>query len=174
MPASAHLQGCRSPRPLISPGLSQINGMDVQNREEAVAILSQEENTNISLLVARPESQVCVLAWQGSLAWGFSVTNWNRWGLCRGSQPLTAKWARIPSPGLCPIPKSVAVAAMGPQGLLRGGPGSHRDDLNLCAQLAKRWKDSDRDDFLDDFGSGNEEDLCARKLKVPPAQQVRT
>ncbi|XP_058514455.1 PDZ domain-containing protein 4 isoform X2 [Ochotona princeps] len=35
----------------------QINGVDVQNREEAVAILSQEENTNISLLVARPESQ---------------------------------------------------------------------------------------------------------------------
>lgn len=34
--------------------------MDVQNREEAVAILSQEENTNISLLVARPESQVRV------------------------------------------------------------------------------------------------------------------
>lgn len=72
----------------------QINGMDVQNREEAVAILSQEENTNISLLVARPESQ-----------------------------------------------------------------------------LAKRWKDSDRDDFLDDFGSENEGDLCARKLKSPPAQQ---
>ncbi|XP_011811313.1 PREDICTED: PDZ domain-containing protein 4 [Colobus angolensis palliatus] len=34
----------------------QINGVDVQNREEAVAILSQEENTNISLLVARPEN----------------------------------------------------------------------------------------------------------------------
>ncbi|XP_051034267.1 PDZ domain-containing protein 4 isoform X2 [Phodopus roborovskii] len=73
----------------------QINGMDVQNREEAVAILSQEENTNISLLVARPESQ-----------------------------------------------------------------------------LAKRWKDSDRDDFLDDFGSENEGDLRARKLKSPPAQQT--
>ncbi|OWJ99135.1 hypothetical protein Celaphus_00009658, partial [Cervus elaphus hippelaphus] len=73
----------------------QINGMDVQNREEAVAILSQEENTNISLLVARPESQ-----------------------------------------------------------------------------LAKRWKDSDRDDFLDDFGSENEGDLRARKLKSPPAQQL--
>ncbi|XP_051693434.1 PDZ domain-containing protein 4 isoform X2 [Oryctolagus cuniculus] len=72
----------------------QINGVDVQNREEAVAILSQEENTNISLLVARPESQ-----------------------------------------------------------------------------LAKRWKDSDRDDFLDDFGSENEGDLRARKLKSPPAQQ---
>lgn len=42
----------------MSLGLSQINGVDVQNREEAVAILSQEENTNISLLVARPESQV--------------------------------------------------------------------------------------------------------------------
>ncbi|CAO2621320.1 PDZ domain-containing protein 4 [Lemmus lemmus] len=73
----------------------QINGMDVQNREEAVAILSQEENTNISLLVARPESQ-----------------------------------------------------------------------------LAKRWKDSDRDDFLDDFGSENEVDLRARKLKSPPAQHT--
>uniref|UniRef100_A0A2K5D6U1 PDZ domain containing 4 n=1 Tax=Aotus nancymaae TaxID=37293 RepID=A0A2K5D6U1_AOTNA len=72
----------------------QINGVDVQNREEAVAILSQEENTNISLLVARPESQ-----------------------------------------------------------------------------LAKRWKDSDRDDFLDDFGSENEGELRARKLKSPPAQQ---
>lgn len=46
-------------------GLLQINGVDVQNREEAVAILSQEENTNISLLVARPESQVC--AWMGVL-----------------------------------------------------------------------------------------------------------
>ena len=46
--------------PLMVPGLPQINGMDVQNREEAVAILSQEENTNISLLVARPESQVGV------------------------------------------------------------------------------------------------------------------
>ncbi|KAM5221659.1 PDZ domain-containing protein 4 isoform 2-T2 [Ctenodactylus gundi] len=75
----------------------QINGMDVQNREEAVAILSQEENTNISLLVARPESQ-----------------------------------------------------------------------------LAKRWKDSDRDDFLDDFGSENEGDPRARKLKSPPAQEPGT
>ncbi|XP_063792364.1 PDZ domain-containing protein 4 isoform X2 [Pseudophryne corroboree] len=36
----------------------QINGMDVQNREEAVAILTQEESTNISLLVARPETEV--------------------------------------------------------------------------------------------------------------------
>ncbi|XP_028309286.1 PDZ domain-containing protein 4-like isoform X2 [Gouania willdenowi] len=33
----------------------QINGMDVQNREEAVAILTQEESTNVSLLLARPE-----------------------------------------------------------------------------------------------------------------------
>ncbi|KAM9180636.1 PDZ domain-containing protein 4 isoform 2-T2 [Dugong dugon] len=73
----------------------QINGVDVQNREEAVAILSQEENTNISLLLARPESE-----------------------------------------------------------------------------LTKRWKDSDRDDFLDDFGSENEGDLRARKLKSPPAQPL--
>uniref|UniRef100_G3TS73 PDZ domain containing 4 n=1 Tax=Loxodonta africana TaxID=9785 RepID=G3TS73_LOXAF len=71
----------------------QINGVDVQNREEAVAILSQEENTNISLLLARPESE-----------------------------------------------------------------------------LTKRWKDSDRDDFLDDFGAENDGDLRARKLKSPPPQ----
>ncbi|XP_006877251.1 PREDICTED: PDZ domain-containing protein 4 [Chrysochloris asiatica] len=73
----------------------QINGVDVQNREEAVAILSQEENTNIALLLARPESE-----------------------------------------------------------------------------LTRRWKDSDRDDFLDDFGSENEGDPRARKLKSPPAQPV--
>lgn len=45
--------------------------------------------------------------------------------------------------------------------------------LCLFLQLAKRWKDSDRDDFLDDFGSENEGDLHTRKLKSPPAQQVR-
>ncbi|XP_022518056.2 PDZ domain-containing protein 4 [Astyanax mexicanus] len=33
----------------------QINGVDVQNREEAVAILTRENSTNISLLLARPE-----------------------------------------------------------------------------------------------------------------------
>uniref|UniRef100_A0A672L8Z7 PDZ domain containing 4 n=1 Tax=Sinocyclocheilus grahami TaxID=75366 RepID=A0A672L8Z7_SINGR len=33
----------------------QINGMDVQNREEAVAILTREDSTNISLLLARPQ-----------------------------------------------------------------------------------------------------------------------
>ncbi|XP_076132361.1 PDZ domain-containing protein 4 [Alosa pseudoharengus] len=35
----------------------QINGMDVQNREEAVAILTREDSTNISLLLARPERE---------------------------------------------------------------------------------------------------------------------
>ncbi|XP_069501493.1 PDZ domain-containing protein 4 isoform X7 [Ambystoma mexicanum] len=38
--------------------VGEINGIDVQNREEAVSILTQEENTNISLLVARPETEV--------------------------------------------------------------------------------------------------------------------
>ncbi|XP_045141451.1 PDZ domain-containing protein 4 isoform X2 [Echinops telfairi] len=73
----------------------QINGVAVQNREEAVAVLSQEENTNISLLLARPESE-----------------------------------------------------------------------------LTKRWKDSDRDDFLDDFGSENEGESRAPKLKSPSAQAL--
>uniref|UniRef100_A0A673G608 PDZ domain containing 4 n=1 Tax=Sinocyclocheilus rhinocerous TaxID=307959 RepID=A0A673G608_9TELE len=36
----------------------QINGMDVQNREEAVAILTREHSTNISLLLARPDIEV--------------------------------------------------------------------------------------------------------------------
>ncbi|KAL2103472.1 hypothetical protein ACEWY4_000340 [Coilia grayii] len=35
----------------------QINGLDVQNREEAVAILTREDSTNISLLLARPERE---------------------------------------------------------------------------------------------------------------------
>ncbi|GAA6216559.1 PDZ domain-containing protein 4 isoform X4 [Lates japonicus] len=33
----------------------QINGVDVQDREEAVAILTREDSTNVSLLLARPE-----------------------------------------------------------------------------------------------------------------------
>uniref|UniRef100_A0A8C8IB24 PDZ domain-containing protein n=1 Tax=Oncorhynchus tshawytscha TaxID=74940 RepID=A0A8C8IB24_ONCTS len=36
----------------------QINGVDIQNREEAVAILTQEDSTNISLLLARPEIEL--------------------------------------------------------------------------------------------------------------------
>lgn len=36
----------------------KINGIEVQNREEAVALLTREDSKNISLLVARPEIQV--------------------------------------------------------------------------------------------------------------------
>nr|XP_033781765.1 E3 ubiquitin-protein ligase PDZRN3 isoform X2 [Geotrypetes seraphini]XP_033781766.1 E3 ubiquitin-protein ligase PDZRN3 isoform X2 [Geotrypetes seraphini] len=36
----------------------QINGIEVQNREEAVALLTREDSKNISLLVARPEIQL--------------------------------------------------------------------------------------------------------------------
>uniref|UniRef100_H3D4N7 PDZ domain containing 4 n=1 Tax=Tetraodon nigroviridis TaxID=99883 RepID=H3D4N7_TETNG len=35
----------------------QINGLDVEDREEAVAILTREDSTNISLLLARPETE---------------------------------------------------------------------------------------------------------------------
>ncbi|XDV45508.1 hypothetical protein PO909_013595, partial [Leuciscus waleckii] len=38
----------------------QINGVDVQNREEAVAILTREDSTNISLLLARPDIELSV------------------------------------------------------------------------------------------------------------------
>lgn len=46
------------------------------------------------------------------------------------------------------------------------------DIMGLSLQLAKRWKDSDRDDFLDNLGSENEGDLRGGKLKSPPAQKV--
>uniref|UniRef100_A0A8C5HWD0 RING-type E3 ubiquitin transferase n=1 Tax=Gouania willdenowi TaxID=441366 RepID=A0A8C5HWD0_GOUWI len=36
----------------------QINGVEIQNREEAVALLTSEGNQNVSLLVARPEIQL--------------------------------------------------------------------------------------------------------------------
>ncbi|XP_075405997.1 E3 ubiquitin-protein ligase PDZRN3 [Tenrec ecaudatus] len=36
----------------------QINGIEVQNREEAVALLTSEVNKNFSLLIARPELQL--------------------------------------------------------------------------------------------------------------------
>ncbi|XP_061702380.1 PDZ domain-containing protein 4-like [Syngnathoides biaculeatus] len=35
----------------------QINGVDIQDREEAVAILTREDSTNVSLLLARPETE---------------------------------------------------------------------------------------------------------------------
>ncbi|KAG9280863.1 PDZ domain-containing RING finger protein 4 [Astyanax mexicanus] len=41
----------------------QINGQDVQDRQEAVAVLSSEECRNIVLLVARPEIQLDDAAW---------------------------------------------------------------------------------------------------------------
>lgn len=43
---------------IFSPFLCQINGVDIQDREEAVAILTREDSTNVSLLLARPEIEV--------------------------------------------------------------------------------------------------------------------
>uniref|UniRef100_A0A3Q2ZYG0 PDZ domain containing 4 n=1 Tax=Kryptolebias marmoratus TaxID=37003 RepID=A0A3Q2ZYG0_KRYMA len=49
----------------------QINGVDVQNREEAVAILTREDSTNFSLLLARPEIEVRKLGrWSSGRAQG--------------------------------------------------------------------------------------------------------
>lgn len=36
----------------------QINGVDIQNREEAVAILTRDDSVNFSLLLARPDVEV--------------------------------------------------------------------------------------------------------------------
>lgn len=36
----------------------KINGVDIQNREEAVAILTREDSVNFSLLLARPDVEV--------------------------------------------------------------------------------------------------------------------
>lgn len=38
--------------------INQINGVDIQNREEAVAILTREDSINFSLLLARPDTEV--------------------------------------------------------------------------------------------------------------------
>lgn len=43
---------------LTPPLPPQINGVDIQNREEAVAILTREESINFSLLLARPDVEV--------------------------------------------------------------------------------------------------------------------
>lgn len=43
---------------LLSPLFFQINGVDIEDREEAVAILTREDSTNVSLLLARPEIEV--------------------------------------------------------------------------------------------------------------------
>lgn len=43
---------------LFSPLFFQINGVDIEDREEAVAILTREDSTNVSLLLARPEIEV--------------------------------------------------------------------------------------------------------------------
>lgn len=37
----------------------KINGVDIQSHEEAVTLLTKVESKNVTLLVARPESQVC-------------------------------------------------------------------------------------------------------------------
>lgn len=43
---------------LFLPLFFQINGVDIEDREEAVAILTREDSTNVSLLLARPEIEV--------------------------------------------------------------------------------------------------------------------
>uniref|UniRef100_A0A8D3CMD9 PDZ domain-containing protein n=1 Tax=Scophthalmus maximus TaxID=52904 RepID=A0A8D3CMD9_SCOMX len=52
----------------------QINGVDIQNREEAVAILTREDSINFSLLLARPDIE---------------VTQHNRW---RGERDEEGEW----------------------------------------------------------------------------------
>lgn len=54
----AHLGGPTPGAFIAFVCLLQINGQDVQNRQEAVAALSSDECTSIVLLVARPETQV--------------------------------------------------------------------------------------------------------------------
>lgn len=47
----------------------QINGVDIQDREEAVAILTREDSTNVSLLLARPEIEVRKLDMDSLALW---------------------------------------------------------------------------------------------------------
>lgn len=70
---------------LFTPSLSvfffKINGIEVRNHEEAVALLTSEENKNFSLLIARPELQVSPLPGIGDpVPWKGSLTG--RPGIC--------------------------------------------------------------------------------------------
>lgn len=77
----------------LTPVPPQINGVEVQDREEAVAALTREQQTNISLLLARPESQVGVAGvlggeWGRQRVWGMGAVSslggprrrWGSWG----------------------------------------------------------------------------------------------
>lgn len=69
--------------------------MDIQDREEAVALLTREDSTNVSLLLARPEIEVRKLDtdFTGRLSTAHSPENTPP-GLsppCRGGQEISAQ-----------------------------------------------------------------------------------
>ena len=69
---------CGSHRPVCL--CVQINGVEIQNRDEAVGMLTSEENQNICLLVARPEIQVVI---RKSL-WRVHLKQPTRWYSAKG------------------------------------------------------------------------------------------
>lgn len=52
----------------------------------------------------------------------------------------------------------------------KGGPTGEGLALNSPPQLSKHWKDSDREDFLDDFGSDPEDEARPRPPRAAPGQ----
>uniref|UniRef100_A0A8C2LAG4 PDZ domain containing 4 n=1 Tax=Cyprinus carpio TaxID=7962 RepID=A0A8C2LAG4_CYPCA len=86
----------------------QINGMEVQNREEAVAILTREDSTNFSLLLARPEIEV-------------NKYNTNREGKLRGASKRPQ--AGIPEETLHPETPILSLATLSNSQELDSGVG---------------------------------------------------
>uniref|UniRef100_G3PET3 PDZ domain containing 4 n=1 Tax=Gasterosteus aculeatus TaxID=69293 RepID=G3PET3_GASAC len=72
----------------------QINGVDIQDREEAVAILTREDSTNVSLLLARPEIEVSKLDMRSPRALHNKIqgserrTEGRRWEMHKNSPPF--------------------------------------------------------------------------------------
>lgn len=107
----------------------QINGVEIQNREDAVALLTSEGNQNISLLVARPEIQVP--------SWCSLET------FPPGPDPDKIQQAERTS--------SVGVTFTTPVSNEACPPHLSQRPTLLPSQLDEGWMDDDRNDFLDDL-----------------------
>ncbi|XP_056130361.1 PDZ domain-containing protein 4-like [Lampris incognitus] len=128
----------------------QINGVDIQNREEAVAILTREDSTNISLLLARPD-----------------IENDNQLDQDELDLELLDNAAHLPSPPKLRSSRSVLTAGAGgvTGGGMTGGCGRslNRDSLGLLQTVLSNSQELDsgvgRTDESTRYEESSEHDL---------------
>ena len=127
----------------------KINGVEIQNREEAVALLTSEENQNISLLVARPEIQVIRRGIKGVISVEVNdfmlepdmITSGTRYGVFLKASSV-----------LMPANKHRRWSMLHFWVKLCGWIFANEASLLPAAsQLDEGWMDDDRNDFLDDL-----------------------